>query len=86
MPLDAAVSAYFSTVDEIPLHFHLHLVHSSEILGYKHPVPSIRNFWHQLYLQFVKGFHMNPETEAEMDKRLGDQFDDWRAREANPGV
>lgn len=79
--LGHAVDEYFRVVDELPLHAHLHLVHASEILGYKHPVASIRYFWHSLYLKFAKDFHMTPETEDQMNRRLGDRIEDWEAHE-----
>jgi hypothetical protein len=36
-PLDQMAKEYLKSVDEIPHHFHLHVVHAAEILGYKHP-------------------------------------------------
>ena len=75
------VTEYLKHVDETPHHFQLHLLHASEILGYKHPVPSIREQWHRTYQRLVSDLHLYPETEALMDRRLGDNRANWRERE-----
>lgn len=79
--LNEAVNTYLRSVDEIPHHFHLHLMHASEILGYKHPNLKIRNFWKGFYLRIVKDAHLNIESEEQMDKRLGDNKKNWRQAE-----
>lgn len=76
------VGGYLKTVDEVPHHFQLHLMHGAEILGYKHPIPFIRDWWLQTYLRIVNDAHLNPETEDRMDFRLADREDNWRACEA----
>jgi hypothetical protein len=76
--LDELASAYLQSVDELPFHFHLHLVHASEILGYKHPNRKIRDWWHSFYLAAVRDMHLHPESEAELDARLGDNLDQWQ--------
>jgi len=72
---------YFRYTDEIPHHFTLHLMHAAEILGYKHPDPSIRGWWNWFYLSCANDMHLFPETEQQMDERLGDFEAQWRARE-----
>ncbi len=76
--LDDLASRYLQSVDELPLHFHLHLVHASEILGYKHPDQAIRRWWHRFYLAAVRDMHLHPETERELDARLGDDLSEWQ--------
>ena len=61
---------YIKTVDELPYHFQLHLVHAVEVLGYKHPDESIRLNWHCIYIQMVENLHMMPEEEKQLDARL----------------
>lgn len=73
---------YLRCVDEVPHHFHMHLMHAAEIVGYKHPDPSTRTYWRWFYETAVMDAHLYPEPEAEMDKRLGDDPHAWRAREA----
>ena len=79
--LEHALELYLRSIDELPHHFQLHFMHSAEILGYKHPDTTIREWWHQCYLTIVNDAHLHPETEEEMDKRLGDNETNWRARE-----
>lgn len=75
--IDEALDLYLKFVDEVPHHFHLHLMHAAEIIGYKHPHPNIRRWWNRAYQRMVRDAHLNPETEEQMDKRLGDNRDDW---------
>jgi hypothetical protein len=66
--------------DELPAHYTTHFMHAAEILGYKHPDAQIREFWFDVYERLVHALHVWPETEAQMDARLGDNEGDWRAR------
>jgi hypothetical protein len=67
-----AVAQFFDHHDELPHHYVKHLMHGVQILGYKHPDQRFRDRWHAFYLSLVDSFHLSPETEAQMDKRLGD--------------
>ena len=58
--------------DEYPHHFIMHLVHCAEVVGYKHPVDTISRHWHSFYMDACEAFHMNAETEEQMDNRLND--------------
>lgn len=82
--LDGCLQEYLSRVDEMPHHFQLHLMHAAEILGYKHPDPWIRGWWADTYVTLVRDLHLNPETEDQMNHRLGDCFDSWRDNEVSP--
>lgn len=84
--LDAIMKEYIRSVDEIPHHFHMHVMHAAEILGYKHPVQWKREWWHKFYLAMVNDAHLHPETKEEMDRRLGDVESQWREREAVPAA
>jgi hypothetical protein len=77
--LDQTASEYLRAVDEVPLHFHMHLIHAAEILGYKHPKPTIREWWHGFYLAAVRDLHLHPESENELDRRLGDDLEQWQS-------
>lgn len=79
--IDHAMELYHRYVDEIPHHFQLHFMHSAEILGYKHPVPEIRQWWNATYNMIVKDAHLYPESEEQMDFRLGDSEKQWRKGE-----
>lgn len=79
--IDAALTEYLRSVDEVPHHFHLHLMHSAEILGYRHPNPKTRAWWHKAYLRMVNDMHLLREPQEMMDARLGDNERSWRAAE-----
>lgn len=78
--MENQVSDYLRALDELPHHFQLHFMHAAEIVGYKHPAPMIRAFWHRTYLRLVHDMHLWPETEEQMDARLGDDRSGWLAR------
>lgn len=79
--MSGVVSSYLSTTDEIPHHFQLHFLHAVEILGYKFPLIEVRDWWHYTYLRLVNDMHLEPESEETMDRRLGDDEQNWRAAE-----
>lgn len=76
-PMMELVSEYLRTLDAIPHHFQLHLMHAIEILGYKHPTDRIREFWNAVYFRLVRDMHLNPESESQLDERLGDSREKW---------
>jgi hypothetical protein len=80
--ISMAFDNYMKSVDGVPHHFQVHLMHSAEILGYKHPDPRIREWWNTAYRRMVKELHCNPETEEQMDYRLGDRREQWLEGEA----
>lgn len=80
LEMDAHVGTYLKEVDAIPHHFQMHLIHAVEIVGYKHPDGRISNWWRHVYLRLVNALHLRPETEEEMDARLGDSREGWLAR------
>jgi hypothetical protein len=69
----------------LPHHYQLHFMHAVEIVGYKHPDPIIRMFWNRLYLRLVHDLHLWPETEDQLDSRLGDTRSGWLER-ADPAT
>ncbi|MBM6576368.1 hypothetical protein KCP91_08280 [Microvirga sp. SRT01] len=79
-PMDAIVGDYLRELDAIPHHFQLHLLHAAEIVGYKHPLPEIRAWWFSTYVRLVHDMHLWPETEEQLDHRLGDSRDQWLSR------
>jgi hypothetical protein len=66
------VRNYFASVDSLPHHYQLHLLHGAEILGYKHPDPRFAERWWAFYVQGVDDMHLQPESAQEMDARLSD--------------
>lgn len=76
--MNQIVGEVLSDVDSLPHHFVMHLIHAAEIIGYKHPDDRIRDWWREdVYFRFVKSLHLQPETEEQLDERLGDTRDGW---------
>jgi hypothetical protein len=75
--MDKIVSEYIEASDNMPHHFQMHILHSSEIIGYCHPDGTIRTWWNDTYKAIVKSMHLQPETREQMCKRLGDNEQDW---------
>lgn len=68
------VARFLASLDTLPHHYIMHLLYGAEILGYKHPDLRYRRRWLGLYVDTVTEIHLKPESEEEMDTRLGD----WR--------
>ncbi len=83
--MDDVVAAYLRELDAIPHHFQLHFLHAAEIVGYKHPDARIRAWWRAVYERLVHDMHLWPETEAQLDRRLGDDRAAWLER-ADPAT
>ncbi len=79
------LTQYLKDLDAIPHHFQMHLMHSFEIVGYKHPDPRIRAWFAAAYFRLVHDMHVWPETEEQMDHRLGDSREQWLER-ADPAT
>jgi hypothetical protein len=79
--MDRVVDQYMQKIDTLPMHFHLHLMHGAEIIGYKHPDLVISHWWlNSVYLRFVLHMHLEPEGGQEMNKRLSDNREEWAKR------
>jgi hypothetical protein len=78
--LSEVANDFIDSRDELPAHYQVHMMHAIEILGFKHPVNAIRQYWHRLYVRMVEAYHLWPETEAQLDARLGDNLEGWMAR------
>lgn len=83
--MQAHINGYLRATDAMPHHFQMHFLHAVEILGYKHPDPIIRAFWHRLYERLVHDLHLWPETVEQLDDRLGDTRSGW-LRRADPAT
>ena len=79
--INAALDAYLAHVDETPHHFHMHFMHAAEILGYKHNITWIRNWWREAYFRIANDAHLVPEDRRAMERRLGDNEQCWREAE-----
>lgn len=79
--LDDAERAYIAALDTFPHHYIMHMIGAVEIVGYKHDLLNVRALWHAFYLRLVRKTHLHPETEEEMDQRLGDSEERWAKTE-----
>lgn len=80
--IEEAVNVYFKSVDGLPHHFQMHLMHAAQIIGEHHPdnieEDAIKkSFWQRFYSRYVQSLHLCPETRESMDKRLGDDVSTW---------
>ena len=64
------MNAFIRSHDHYPHHYLMHLIHAAEIVGYKHPDRNIRDYWLSFYRHMCNKFHMNPESEGQLDERL----------------
>jgi len=72
---------YLRYVDELPHHFQLHFMHAAQIVGVHHGSIDIRKWWKDFYLMIVNDARLQPESDHDMNMRLSDNSDAWRARE-----
>jgi len=70
MTLRDRMVTVLSNHDHYPIHYLMHMMHGSEIVGYKWPDGG-RVFWRWFYEKLAQCFHLNIETEEQMDARLG---------------
>lgn len=75
--MDRIVDEYLRTVDALPHHFHMHLMHAAEIIGYQHSDARIASWWLHVYYRFARDMHLTPETLDALNERLGDSRANW---------
>lgn len=85
-PMVETVDAFMDSRDELPFHYYVHMMHAFEVLGHKHPDEKIRSFWLKTYERAVHALHVWPETEQQMDRRLGDDVAGWSERSDESAV
>lgn len=70
--LEEYIIAFWRSHDEYPHHFIMHILHSAEVVGYRHPNDRTRELWCYFYYLGCQSFHMHMETLEQMDARLSD--------------
>jgi len=68
--LHGRMVAVLTNHDHYPVHYLLHLLHGAEIVGYCHPEPAVAEPWQWFYMKLAQCFHLNVETEKQLDARL----------------
>jgi hypothetical protein len=79
--IKARFDAFRKTSEQYPAHYLGHVLHSIQIVGYKHPDHDVRALWLGFYLRMVQAQHLNPETEEQMDDRLNADEETFGARD-----
>jgi hypothetical protein len=69
----------FGALDELNVHYTMHLLHAAEVIAFKHPDQSRRDCWNMFYLGLVKKLHLRPETPDQLDERLNADEDVFAA-------
>lgn len=61
-----------SELGHYPLHWFSHVMHSAEILAYRHPNRDTAFLWECIYIKLAESLHLRPETKDSMIERLGE--------------
>ncbi len=61
-----------SELGHYPLHWVTHIMHSAEVVAYRHPDAQTRDAWMRIYRKIVHSLHLNAETREQMISRLGE--------------
>lgn len=69
----AAKINFFESVDALPHHYYMHLLHGAQIIGYHHDVPLFRERWLGFYHDCCDDLHLTPESKEALDSRLNDK-------------
>lgn len=69
--LHSRMMEFVNNFDHYPIHFVLHLIHAAEILGYHHPDEEVQEQWRWFYYRMCRKLHTKPESQEELDERLG---------------
>ena len=76
-----SLATLFNSLDELNLHYTMHLLHAAEVIAFKHPDQNRRDCWNMLYLGLVKKLHLHPETPEQLDARLNASEEDFAAEQ-----
>jgi hypothetical protein len=60
-------------LDMLPVHYLTHLLHTFQVIAYRHPDKKIMQFARKQYNDLVDYLHLSIETNEKMTKRLGDR-------------
>lgn len=69
------IKDFSKNIDAYPIHFLLHIIHASEVIGYCCSIEKEKQFFREFYNIMVSSFHMMPESEECMHLRLKDGVD-----------
>lgn len=81
MSVAEAQNMFIDARDEMTLHYYGHAMHAFQIVGAKSPNDTYKQVFNELYVRMAHAMHLWPETEDQLNERLGDRIDGWKARE-----
>lgn len=55
----------------VPQHYYSHLMHSVQVIAFKHPKEDIQTIANDMYRSMVSTLHLFPESHASFETRLG---------------
>lgn len=61
-----------SQLGHLPLHWYSHLMHSFEVIAYRHPDHALAAQAMEIYMRLVNNLHLNCETKQQMISRLSE--------------
>jgi hypothetical protein len=61
-----------SELGHLPLHWYTHVMHSAEVIAYRHPLASVRWEGLRLYMELAHTLHLPVETIDQMTARLSE--------------
>lgn len=61
-----------SELGHYPLHWYSHVMHTLEVIGYRHPHPKLAHAALRMYFKMAFSLHLHPETKEEMIARLSE--------------
>lgn len=77
----ATAKAALDELDAAPMHYVLHIIHAARIVSLYHDNPIFGCQWSWFYMRAVHKFHLNPESEKEMNRRLNADEDSFGAEQ-----
>lgn len=61
-----------SEFGHLPQHWYSHVMHTLEVIGYRHPIQDVRDTAHAMYCTMVHNLHLNVESFDAMVLRLSE--------------
>ena len=61
-----------SELGHYPLHWYSHVMHTLEVIGYRHPHPKLADTALRAYFRMATSLHLHPESKDEMIARLSE--------------
>lgn len=62
-----------SELGHYPLHWYAHVMHSYQVVGFRHPSRETRLIAERIYRRFVHSLHLEPEPMVVMVERLSEE-------------